>query len=486
VDFRGFQIIDIYKDQNAYSDERGLERPSKRDFNGRVEFTIRHECQMENVIGAGDSWTMSGQQWGAWNATYGPRGSDGRPVPLWDPKTGVINKSVVDHWKRYDLRFILEQNWKTLGPKVRGKLHIAVGEADSYYLNNAVHMLDDFFKKSDPPADARIVYGPGQGHCWSNLSEVELMREMAKAVEQAGPRSARWQDQRSGTTARLRGVSAVDQNVAWASGNNGTFVRTVDGGAYWQAATVPGTADLDFRDVHAVNADTAYLLATGEGPKSRIYKTTDGGKTWSVQFTNREPKGFFDGFAFWNSNAGIAFSDPVDGRFLVIRTDDGGTTWKEIPRENMPAALPAEAAFAASGSSITVSGTNDVWFATGGSAARVFHSRDRGLTWSVSNTPITSGVASAGIFSIYAAPPQMVLLSGAITKRKTRAASILQKALTQDARGLLARDCPATDRQLVLLPARMRGTLPLGRPEQISFGAMDRRGSASDPSDMMP
>jgi photosystem II stability/assembly factor-like uncharacterized protein len=412
VDFRGFQIIDIYKDQNAYFDERGGERPSKRAVTGRIEFTIRHECQMENVIGSGDSWTMSGQQWGAWNATYGPRGSDGRPVALWDPKTGAINKSVVDHWKKYDLRMILEQNWKTLGPKLRGKLHIAVGEADNYYLNNAVHLLDDFFKKAEPAADAQIFYGSGRGHCWSNLSESELMREMAAAVEQAGRRAGPWQEQQSGTTARLRGVSALDQDVAWASGSNGTFVRTIDGGAHWQASTVLGAADLDFRDVSAVNADTAYLLAAGEGPKSRIYKTTDAGKTWILQFTNREPKGFFDGFAFWNANTGIAFSDPVDGRFLVIRTDDGGTTWKETPRENMPPALPDEAAFAASGSSITVSGTNDVWFATGGAAARVFHSHDRGLTWSVANTPITSGVASAGIFSIYAASPRTLFAVG--------------------------------------------------------------------------
>ena len=183
VDFRGFQIINIYKDQNAYKDDLGRDRPSKRDASGRVEFTIRHECQMENVMGSGDSWTMSGQQWGAWNATYSPRGRDGRPVPLWDPKTGVIDKSVVDHWKKYDLRLVLEQNWKTLGPKLRGKIHISVGEADSYYLEIGVHFLDEFFKKADPPADARIVYGPGKGHCWSNLSESQMMQQMAVAVE---------------------------------------------------------------------------------------------------------------------------------------------------------------------------------------------------------------------------------------------------------------------------------------------------------------
>ena len=185
VDFRGFQLINIYKDTNAYFASDGSELPSKRDIDGRVEFTIRHECQMENVMGAGDQWFLSGQQWGAWNATYGPRGSDGRPIPLWDPKTGSIDKSVVPHWMKYDLRLLLQQNWAALGPKIRGKIHISVGDADSYYLNNAVHMLDDFLKTADPQADASIVYGPGRGHCWTDLSEAEMMKEMAHAVQSA-------------------------------------------------------------------------------------------------------------------------------------------------------------------------------------------------------------------------------------------------------------------------------------------------------------
>jgi photosystem II stability/assembly factor-like uncharacterized protein/S-formylglutathione hydrolase FrmB len=407
VDFHGFQLIDIYDDKNAYTDDRGRERPSKRDRNGNVEFTIRHECKMENVMGAADSWSMSGQQWGAWNATYGPRGSDGRPVPLWDPKTGVIDKSVVDHWKKYDLRLTLEQSWKTLGPKLRGKIHISVGEADSYYLNNAVHMLDDFFKKADPPADARIAYGPGRGHCWSSISEREMMNEMAAAVKERSGQAPRaavlldgWTEQKSNVNVRLRGVSAVDSRVVWASGNNGTFLHTTNGGAVWTAGVVRGAEDLDFRDVHGVNSRTAYLLSSGEGGKSRIYKTTDGGLSWTLQFINHESKAFFDGFAFWDATHGIAFSDPVDGRFPIIRTSDGAT-WASAPQDHLPVAIPGEAAFAASGSSITINGRNDVWFATGGAAARVFHSTDRGLTWSVANTPLVSGPPSAGIFSIF-------------------------------------------------------------------------------------
>jgi photosystem II stability/assembly factor-like uncharacterized protein len=410
VDFRGFQIIDIYKDKNAYVDDSGHERPSKRDIQGNIEFTIRHECQMENVMGAGNSWTMSGQQWGAWNATYGPRGRDGRPVPLWDPQTGEIDRSVVDHWKKYDLRMTLEQNWATLGPKLRGKVHISVGEADNYYLNNAVHLLDDFFQKASPPAEARISYGPGKGHCWNSLSEPQMMAEMALAAanpaqktEEGAPSDGKlfgWVEQSKYANVRLRGVSAVDSNVVWASGTKGTFFHTTDSGVHWPVGTVLGAADLDFRDVYGVNANTAYLLSSGEGEKSKIFKTTDGGESWNLQFTSHEPKAFFDGFAFWDAAHGIAFSDPVDGRFLIMRTSDGGTTWTPIPQANSPVAIPGEAAFAASGSSITVNGSKDVWFATGGAAARVFHSRDQGLTWSVANTPIVSGSPSAGIFSI--------------------------------------------------------------------------------------
>jgi photosystem II stability/assembly factor-like uncharacterized protein len=231
----------------------------------------------------------------------------------------------------------------------------------------------------------------------------------------------RWQEQTSGTSARLRGLSVVDRNVVWASGSNGTFVKTVDGGAHWQSSVVPGAESLDFRDVHGVNADTAYLLSIGDGEKSRIYKTGDGGRTWTLQFTNHEPKAFFDGFAFWDPANGIAFSDPVDGRFLIVRTNDSGATWKETPRASMPSAMPDEAAFAASGTTITVSGAGNVWIGTGGSSARVFHSSDRGLTWSVANTPITSGASSAGIFSVFAPNPQSVfVVGGDFQKEKER------------------------------------------------------------------
>jgi photosystem II stability/assembly factor-like uncharacterized protein len=213
--------------------------------------------------------------------------------------------------------------------------------------------------------------------------------------------SAQWISQSSGTTARFRGVSAASSKVAWASGGGGTYARTTDGGASWQSSVMPGASELDFRDVEAVDADTAYLLSIGNGEQSRIYKTTDGGRDWALQFTNHNEKAFFDAFAFWDARTGIALSDPVDGKFILIKTTDGGATWKEIPQTTSPRAIQGDGAFAASGTCIAVQGKRTVWFGTGGGAsARVFRSTDGGLTWRVASTPITAGNASSGIFSI--------------------------------------------------------------------------------------
>ena len=210
-----------------------------------------------------------------------------------------------------------------------------------------------------------------------------------------------WMMQTGATSQRLRGVSAVSRQVAWASGAGGTVVRTVDGGDTWALAAPAGAADLDFRDIEAVDAETAYALAIGPGEKSRIYKTTDGGKRWSEQFRNTDSRAFYDAIAFWDTDTGLAFGDPVDGTFTVIRTSDGGATWTPVPPANLPPALEGEGAFAASGTCLVVTGRTHAWFGTGGaSSARVFRSSDQGLTWQVADTPIATGSASAGIFSL--------------------------------------------------------------------------------------
>jgi hypothetical protein len=182
VDFRAYELIDIYKDENAYVNSHGFERPAMREISGDVVYTVRHECFLEVVLGRGDRWELGGRDWCAWNATFGPRGPDGLPKPLWDGKTGKIDRSVVEHWKKYDLRKVLEKDWATLGPKLRGKIRIWVGDADTYFLNNAVHLLDEFLSRAQPPYEGKITYGPRQDHGWRGISEKEMMKEMAEAV----------------------------------------------------------------------------------------------------------------------------------------------------------------------------------------------------------------------------------------------------------------------------------------------------------------
>jgi photosystem II stability/assembly factor-like uncharacterized protein len=201
--------------------------------------------------------------------------------------------------------------------------------------------------------------------------------------------------------ADFRGLCVASPKIVWVSGTRGTYARTTDGGANWTVGTVPGAEKLDFRDVEAFGECTAYLLSAGLGEEARIYKTTDGGKTWSLQFKNLDREVFFDAIAFWDDKNGIALADPVKGHFQLIVTDDGGANWKRLAAEDLPPALPNEGAFAASGTCLVTHGDQDVWFATGGAkTARIFHSRNRGENWTVSETPLLAGADSAGVFSI--------------------------------------------------------------------------------------
>jgi photosystem II stability/assembly factor-like uncharacterized protein len=207
-----------------------------------------------------------------------------------------------------------------------------------------------------------------------------------------------WLQQTSGVTARLRGVSAVSDRVAWASGSDSTVLRTSDGGATWKKLTVTTDA-LDFRDIDAVDARTAYVLSIGNGPASRIYKTTDAGATWTLQFKNDDAKAFFDAMSFWDRNHGIVIGDSIDGHFCIMTTDNGGQTWVRVPASALPPALENEGAFAASGTNIALFGKSHAWIGTGaGAKARVLHTTDRGRTWKIAETPLIAS-SSAGIFS---------------------------------------------------------------------------------------
>lgn len=208
--------------------------------------------------------------------------------------------------------------------------------------------------------------------------------------------------QTSGTTQLLIAVSAVDSRVVWAAGTGGTYVVTTDGGEHWKAAVVPGAENLQFRDVHGVSDQVAYLMSIPNNGTTatgfRVYKTVDGGASWSIEFTNETVNAFYDCFAFWTPDRGITHSDSVKGVFPDIRTTNG-LTWQSIA-DNMPPALPGEASFAASGTCITTEGFENAWIATGGSTiARILATRDGGDTWNAYDTPLVSS-ASAGAISV--------------------------------------------------------------------------------------
>lgn len=234
--------------------------------------------------------------------------------------------------------------------------------------------------------------------------------------------NAQWTKQTIDTKASFRGLSVVNEKIIWASGTGGTVLKTIDGGKNWSVIKVPDADKLDFRDIEAFDADTAYILSIGDGESSRIYKTTDGGKTWKLQFKNTNPKAFFDALAFWDKNNGIAMSDPVDGKFLLLRTEDGenwntvsmknpilnndGTEARKIDNIDGPPAwlgayaVEGEAAFAASGTCLITFGKDNVFIVSGGADARVFSSNSKGNFWMIVNTPIIKGTAGSGIFSI--------------------------------------------------------------------------------------
>jgi len=206
-------------------------------------------------------------------------------------------------------------------------------------------------------------------------------------------------------------------------------LRTSDGGASWQKLSVT-SEQLDFRDIDAVDEQTAYLLSIGEGAASRIYKTNDAGRTWTLQFKNEEPKAFFDAMSFWDANRGIVVGDSIDGKFCILTTDNGGKTWTRVALRDLPPALENEGAFAASGTNIAVFRNGLAWIGMGAAAkARVLRTSDFGKTWNVAETPLSSG-KSAGIFSIaFRDAKHGVIVGGDYTKENEASDNL---AITND------------------------------------------------------
>jgi photosystem II stability/assembly factor-like uncharacterized protein len=291
-----------------------------------------------------------------------------------------------------------------------------------------------------------------------NFLTITLAAGLVVTATVASSGQSRPQLQISHTTESLRGVSIVSRKIVWASGTHGTYLRTTDGGLIWTPEQVPGAENLDFRAVVAFSADEAFLMAAGPGDQSRIYHTSDTGRHWELQYQNTNPKGFFDAMVFWDPAHGIVLGDPIPDetgnlKFELLTTSDGHN-WSAIPASQIPPAVEGEGAFAASNSCIAIvrsagaepksvarEGTNgkgttssraisasekdgasapeapaapdpNIWFATGGKAARVFHSPDRGQTWEVFQTPIIHGPDSAGIFSIAFRDPTHGVIAG--------------------------------------------------------------------------
>ena len=238
-----------------------------------------------------------------------------------------------------------------------------------------------------------------------------------------------WELQTSGVHSRLRGVSAVSERVAWASGADSTVLHTTDGGATWKKFTVTADA-LDFRDIDAIDDHTAYVLSIGNGPASRIYKTTDAGATWKLQFKNDDPKAFYDAMSFWDTNHGIVIGDSIEGQFCIMTTENGGRTWVRVPASALPPALENEGAFAASGTNIAVFGKSHAWIGTGaGAKARVLRTTDCGRTWKITESPLIAG-ASAGIFSVAFRDVKHGVIVGGDYRKENEAVDNL--AMTED------------------------------------------------------
>ncbi len=254
-------------------------------------------------------------------------------------------------------------------------------------------------RRSVPASGGPLRRASGASAVGVALGACAILAGAGGAVAQDTP-SPRLELQDSGVEVLLQAVSPVNDRVIWISGHGGTWLRTLDGGATWESGVVPEADTLQFRDVHAISAETAWLLAAGPAEMSRIYRTDDGGRNWRLQWTNDEPDGFYDCLSMFDDRRGLVYGDAIDGELRILRTTDGGENWSRLAGERLPPALDGEGGFAASGTCLTIGAENVAWIGTGNATpARVLRSADRGWSWMASTAPVVAGEA-AGITSI--------------------------------------------------------------------------------------
>ena len=243
---------------------------------------------------------------------------------------------------------------------------------------------------------ARDLFGQLHGQ----LAVAALSLVVAAGPSTASAQSApRLTPQPTGTTASLFGVFPVSDKVVWASGSKGVVLRTLDGGTTWERKTMPGGDSLQFRDIHARGADSAWALSIGNGAASRIYFTDNGGVSWREQFRNADSAAFYDCITMLDAKVGIVFGDAAHGQTQILRTSNGGATWALLPSSQVPTPLDGEGAYAASGRCVVSSGNRHVFIATGGPGSRLFTSDDAGQHWTVRATPFvhTKSAGTSGL-----------------------------------------------------------------------------------------
>ena len=228
-----------------------------------------------------------------------------------------------------------------------------------------------------------------------------------------------WHQTKVGSDQELRGLDAIDGRTAWVSGDAGGVWLTTDRGHHWKDVAPPHSSKLLFRDVEATDARHALILAVGTKTASRIYRTTNGGRTWTKTFVNHNKQAFYDCMAMWpGGRVGLAMSDPVNGKFRVIRTTNGGRSWAVVPRRGMPKAVDGEFGFAASGTCLVTAGHQRAWIASGGAASRVFRTTNRGRTWHVADSTIPASAAGGTFGLSFRTPSKGLAVGGDFTLPK--------------------------------------------------------------------